>query len=197
MRLPPAHHTTHFWRIAEIAPDFELIDAWTLPVTARADERGQLEPLFFRIDPGGAGGSRASAFLFALRWKLGAWFGWDRDANALPIPGCRETSLRERLPADLRASASGEPDGSRFRFLYRTPDEWARELSNHTVHAVLHVGWVPQPGGDYRAQLGVYVKPRGRLGRAYMAAIAPFRHYVVYPALMRQIGRLWQARPRG
>jgi Protein of unknown function (DUF2867) len=40
----------------------------------------------------------------------------------------------------------------------------------------------------------VYVKPRGTLGDAYMAAIAPFRHRVVYPALMRQIGRAWDAR---
>jgi hypothetical protein len=47
-----------------------------------------------------------------------------------------------------------------------------------------------------RAQLGVYVKPRGWFGPLYMAAIAPFRHYIVYPALMRQIGRAWDARPR-
>lgn len=43
-------------------------------------------------------------------------------------------------------------------------------------------------------RLAVYVKPRGRLGRQYMAFIAPFRHWVVYPALLRQIERAWQAR---
>jgi hypothetical protein len=42
--------------------------------------------------------------------------------------------------------------------------------------------------------MGVYVKPRGRLGAAYIAAIAPFRHLVVYPALIRQIEREWDAR---
>jgi hypothetical protein len=42
--------------------------------------------------------------------------------------------------------------------------------------------------------MGVYVKPRGRLGEAYMAAIAPFRHLIVYPALMRQIELGWSAR---
>lgn len=195
MRLRPAEHSSHPWRIAEIAPDFELIDAWALPVTARAEERGELERLFSRIDPGGEGGSRASALLFALRFKLGAWFGWDRERHTLPIPGCRETSLRERLPADLRG-ADERSESGRFRVVYRTPSEWAHELSNGTVHGVLHVGWVPQPGGDYRAQLGVYVKPRGRFGRLYMAAIAPFRHHVVYPALLRQIGRMWQKRRR-
>jgi hypothetical protein len=29
---------------------------------------------------------------------------------------------------------------------------------------------------------------------SYMALIAPFRHRVVYPALMRQIERAWNAR---
>jgi hypothetical protein len=30
-----------------------------------------------------------------------------------------------------------------------------------------------------------------------MAAIAPFRHWIVYPALMRQIERTWNARLHG
>ena len=77
-----------------------------------------------------------------------------------------------------------------------TVHEWARELSNGTVHAVMHVGWVPQRDGSYGAQLGVYVKPRGRSGRAYMAAIGPFRRLIVYPALMRAIGRAWERRRR-
>ena len=40
--------------------------------------------------------------------------------------------------------------------------------------------------------MAVYVKPRGR--EQYMTFIAPFRHWVVYPALLRQIERAWQAR---
>jgi hypothetical protein len=37
------------------------------------------------------------------------------------------------------------------------------------------------------------VRPNGRLGDAYMAAIRPFRHLIVYPALMRQVERGWRA----
>jgi hypothetical protein len=48
--------------------------------------------------------------------------------------------------------------------------------------------------GGYRGQMAVYVKPNGLLGTAYMAAIKPFRYVIVYPALMRQIGRVWRAR---
>jgi len=38
------------------------------------------------------------------------------------------------------------------------------------------------------------VKPNGLFGKAYMAAIKPFRYLIVYPALMRMIGREWRER---
>ena len=41
--------------------------------------------------------------------------------------------------------------------------------------------------------MAVLVKPNGLLGTAYMAAIMPFRHLIVYPPLMRDIGRDWRA----
>jgi len=41
--------------------------------------------------------------------------------------------------------------------------------------------------------MAVLVKPNGPLGTAYMAAIRPFRHLIVYPMLMREIQRAWQA----
>jgi len=62
----------------------------------------------------------------------------------------------------------------------------------------------PRPMVRSRADLGrrracgvrraVYVKPRGRLGSAYVAFIKPFRYLVVYPALMRYIERAWNRR---
>ncbi len=57
----------------------------------------------------------------------------------------------------------------------------------------MHIGWVLNHTGGYRGQMAVYVKPNGLLGTAYMAAIAPFRHLLVYPPVMREIGRDWQA----
>jgi hypothetical protein len=39
--------------------------------------------------------------------------------------------------------------------------------------------------------MAVLVKPNGLLGTGYMAAIRPFRHLLVYPAAMRQLGRTW------
>ena len=57
----------------------------------------------------------------------------------------------------------------------------------------MHIGWVPDGAGGYRGQMAVLVKPNGRFGHAYMAAIAPFRHLIVYPVLIPSIGRRWQA----
>ena len=59
----------------------------------------------------------------------------------------------------------------------------------------MHIGWVPDGAGGYRGQMAVLVKPNGRFGEAYMAAIAPFRHLIVYPVLIPSIGRRWQAPP--
>jgi hypothetical protein len=98
------------------------------------------------------------------------------------------------LPADLRDAPAGPEFATLpFRSLYLTDTEWAAELANRTVHAVLHLGWVPDDAGGYRGQMAVLIKPNGLLGKAYFAAIAPFRYLIVYPPLIRGIGQEWQA----
>jgi hypothetical protein len=59
----------------------------------------------------------------------------------------------------------------------------------------MHLGWVPDGAGGYRGQMAVLVKPNGLLGIGYMAAIRPFRHLIVYPPMLREIGWGWQALP--
>jgi hypothetical protein len=58
----------------------------------------------------------------------------------------------------------------------------------------MHIGWVADASGGYRGEMAVLVKPNGWLGTAYMAAIMPFRHLLVYPPLMREIERDWRER---
>jgi hypothetical protein len=197
MRLPNAEHERHPWVIAEIAPDFRLLDAWRLPAQGERDDFGALIETLAHVDPAGGSGSGATRALFALRYRLGELFGWDDDASrALPIPGCAEASLKARVPEQLRDDTTSPAQVSSTRFvpIYRTDDEWAAEISNGTVHAVMQLAWVERGDGLYQGEMGIYVKPRGRLGEAYMALIGPFRHLIVYPALMRQIERAWVAR---
>jgi hypothetical protein len=134
--------------------------------------------------------SNAVRTLFAIRWKVGELLGWDRPDTGL---GSRVPTLRDRLPADLRDAQSG-PAFARFTPLYLLHDEFAAEVANQTVHAVMHLSWVPHESGGYRGQMAVLVKPNGLLGNAYMAAIRPFRHRIVYPSLVRAIERDWPGR---
>lgn len=194
MRLSNSEHESHAWRIDEVAPDFRLEDVWALPVQGGAEDFATLLEVMASLDPAN-GSSRATRLLFSIRYRLGGWFGWDEPSHPLAIPDDTEASLTARLPDDLRNTAAGlDLRAKDFAPLYRTDVEWAAELSNQTVHAIMHLAWVEQDEGRYRGQMGVYVKPRGKFGAVYMAAIAPFRHRIVYPALMREVERAWNAR---
>ncbi len=193
MRLPDSAHTSQPWRIHEIAPDFELEDVWALPTPGGKDDFPQLVELARSLNPE-RGSSAIVRGLFALRWKLGALFGWDDESTGL---GSRVPTLRDRLPDDLRQSGEGQaPPELPFTPLYMTENELAAEIANSTVHGVLHFGWVEDGTGGYRGQMAVLVKRNGRFGAVYMAAITPFRHLLVYPLMMREFGSLWRERNR-
>jgi hypothetical protein len=166
MRLPDDVHTSRPWRIHEIARDFRLLDVWALPTPGGRDDFPRLAEMMTSFDPT-QGSSRLARLLWAIRAKVGDRLGWDDEKEGLVA----------------------------FTPLYEADDERALEIVNRTVHGILHVGWVPD-GDHYRGEMAVYVKPNGRLGAVYMAAITPFRHRVVYPPMLRDIGRRWQAATR-
>jgi Protein of unknown function (DUF2867) len=191
MRLADSAHTSRPWRIHELTRDFELEDVWALPTPGDRDDFPLLVEGFASSDPSQSASAPVRA-LFAIRWKVGELLGWDgADAGI----GSRVPTLRDRLPADLREAGTGpEFEDLPFTPLYLLEDEWAAEVANRTMHGVLHLGWVLDESGGYRGQMAVLVKRNGLLGTAYMAAIRPFRHLVVYPRMLRDIERQWGAR---
>jgi hypothetical protein len=205
IRLPNKTHESRPWRIREIARDFALEDVWALPVFGGAEDFQTLLENTVSFDPANAE-SRPARVLWSFRDRLGRWFGLGRispsieggrddGTRRLSIPGTNETSLTGRLPRDLRnTGADLEFSFLPFTPLYRTNVEFAAEVSNLTVHGVMHLAWVDEGEGRYQGQMAVYVKARGLLGKGYMTLIKPFRHWVVYPALMRQIERAWKSR---
>ena len=190
MRLPSTAHTSRPWRIHELTRDFRLEDVWALPTPGGPGDFPRLVQLMASFDPSQSS-SGAVRTLFAIRWKVGELLGWDTPDAGL---GSRMPSLRDRLPVDLRERPSG-PDSDELPFspLYLIEDEWAVETVNRTVHGVVHLGWVPEGTGGYRGQMAVLVKRNGVPGTAYMAAIAPFRHLIVYPPMLRELEREWRA----
>jgi hypothetical protein len=180
------------WRIHELTPDFRLEDVWALPTPGgQANDFPRLVHQFAspRASRRASGATRA---LWVIRLKIGELLGWDAADAGI---GSRVPTLRDRLPADLRDCPSGPYlGGLPFSPLYLLENEFAAEVANRTMHGVMHMGWVPDGAGGYRGQMAVLVKPNGLLGTAYMAAIRPFRHLIVYPELIRQIERTWQER---
>jgi hypothetical protein len=164
MRLPNSAQTSQPWRIHALVRELRLEDVWALPTAGGPDDFPRLVELVNSFDPAKSGSPVVRA-LFAIRWKVGELFGWDESG-------------------DVR---------SEFVPLYETDREWAAEVSNRTVRGILHLGWVPDGSGGWRGQLAVYVKRNGLLGTVYMAAITPFRYLVVYPQLLAELGRRWDA----
>lgn len=197
-------HRSRPWRIHDLASDFHVEDVWALPARGGADDFPKLLEMVADLDPTRVE-SKPARMLWFVRDQLGCWL--DRDANGgstearpdpLQIPGTTITTLASRLPDDLRDTATNLNVGSLpFKPLYCTHDEFAAEVSNNTVHAVMHLAWAPIGGDLYRGEMTVYVKPRGLFGRAYMAGIKPFRHWIVYPAMMREFEAAWSGASTG
>jgi hypothetical protein len=185
--LPSEAHTSHGWRIHAIAPDFDVLDVWALPTPGGPADFARLLNLIAAFDAERT--SPVVRALFAARWAMGRVLHWDDDGEGLDS---RVTGLRGRLPADLVDSCPDDMATGRFSPLYVTDDEAAFEIANRTVHGLMHVGWVADGAGGYRGQMAVLVKPNGVLGAGYLLAIAPFRHAIVYPAMLGAIGRLWR-----
>jgi len=199
--VDPARHRARPWRVHGLASDFMLRDVWRVPVIAAGGDRFED---FYRLvaENGIATDGAVANALFALRERLGRWFRWDDHKHELPIPGCTERSVRERLTTeDLARDRSAEvalPHQrlADFRPVYLFADESLSEISNSTIHALAHFGWVDDGAGKKTAEMAVYTKSRGLLSDVYMGAIKPFRHRFVYRALIRRLVRLWNERPR-
>jgi hypothetical protein len=168
-------YATRPWRIHDIAPDFDVLDVWELPTPGGRDDFPRLLDVMNSLDV-----ERSSPVvhaLFAARWALGRLFDLDEPDDEIRS---QASSLRNP-PAD-----------GWFTPLYVADHEAALEIVNRTVHGVLHLGWVPTGTGGHRGEMTILVKPNGMLGRAYLAAIAPFRRLIVYPTILRALGRAWR-----
>jgi hypothetical protein len=125
--------------------------------------------------------------LFGLRFFLGRIFRLEGQPK-----GAGATSFAKGLTAEDRARSSlapGTPDGL-FRVVYRFENELLLEMHNRTVHAALLMALAETEVG-YRFYLAVYVCKAGWITPVYMALIDPFRRWIVYPAMLKNIGAIW------
>jgi hypothetical protein len=128
--------------------------------------------------------------LFAVRWRLGRVFGWDRE----PARASEESWLHRLSPTDFERSLvrPGTREGP-FRVLFASDREAVLEIQNSTVHGFSVFALVEGASG-YRFYWGIYVRPVGRVTAWYMRLIDPFRRIVIYPAVLRHLRATWPRR---
>ncbi len=129
--------------------------------------------------------------LFGLRFFLGRIFRLEDQPK-----GAGTASFGKGLTAEDRARSSlaaGTPEGL-FRVVYRFENELLLEMHNRTVHAALLMALAETEAG-YRFYLAVYVCQAGWITPVYMALIDPFRRWIVYPAMLKNIRAIWAESP--
>ena len=198
-KLDPREHQRHPFRAHDLAPDFRLLDVWRIPVRLSETEGESFEAFHrFLANHGTQTGTFMAQALKRIRELLGKLLGWDRDKHTLAVPGCRETSIRERLTesdeSNNRASSVALPKQPLvdLRPVYLFENESLQELNNRTIHALFHLARVPDGRGGSTAQLAVYAKSRGLLSDLYMTLIEPFRLWFVYPQWIRHLTKAWE-----
>ena len=185
MRVPPAEYLGLKLRAHEVLRDVPLHDvtAVDLPGGGPGRSLADLRALEKSGPP-----SRIAGGLLGFRFFLGRLFGWDRN------PMRPEESFLSRLSEGDRRRSEVAPGTclGHFLLLYQFADEALAEIRNATVHGWLCTALVPRADG-YRLYWAVYVRPVSWLSRPYLAAIEPFRRFLVYPSLLGRIRRNWVA----
>src|SRR5713226_2067760 len=126
--------------------------------------------------------------LFGLRFFLGRIFGWDQEPA-----GGKAKYFAERLTREDRERSTvpaGTPEKF-FRMVYSFENETLLEVINRTAHAAL-LSALDETRQGYRFYFAVYVRELSWVTRAYMALIDPFRRWLVYPAILKQVERNWE-----
>jgi hypothetical protein len=125
--------------------------------------------------------------LFRLRLFLGRIFRLDAEPKDTLV-----ASFASRLTPEDRARSlvvSGTPEGP-FRVVYRLEDEQLLEIQNRTVHAAA-LSALAERAGSYRFYFAVYVRQGTWITAFYMSLIDPFRKWMIYPAMLKQIRATW------
>ena len=176
------------YRVHSFLADVPLHDVWTLDLPALREgiTLQEFRRSVRRLETASKF-SLPARVLFRLRFLLGRIFGWDEEPKEAPA-----WSFAKRLTAQDRersAVSAGTPDGI-FHVVYSFENELLLEVINRTVHAAAWSALERTPAG-YRFFLAIYVRKLRWITPVYMALIDPFRRWVVYPALLKQLQRSW------
>ncbi|MDB5070895.1 MAG: hypothetical protein JWM87_2006 [Candidatus Eremiobacteraeota bacterium] len=189
-RISPAEFAALPLRVNTLLADVPLHDVWAVDLPGLR-EGVTLEEVLRRAgrDVFGSRDAKISVLpaalraLFRLRLLLGRLFSLEREPDDVGA-----ASFAKRLTVEDRARSSvvsGTRAGS-FHVVYRFENEQLLEVHNRTVHAAA-LSALRKTADGYRYYFAVYVVGVGWITPLYMALIDPFRRWIIYPALLKNI----------
>jgi len=127
--------------------------------------------------------------LIRLRLFLGRIFRLEAEPS-----NADDASFAGRLTQEDRARSSVEAGTAAgvFCVVYRFENEQLLELQNRTAHAAA-VSALVETADGYRFCFAVYVAKASWITPLYMALIDPFRKWIVYPSMLKNIRATWVA----
>lgn len=172
------------WR-DNIAPA-RLMDTHEVPLVGGPDDPTieDLERLLLSGEPTGL--AWPARVLFLTRDWLGRLFGWDGEKEKPTVP---KGSFYWKMSEEDKQASLRRP-GDRLGpalILWNDPYSLCLEVLNATCQAFA-VGYVR----DRKAYLSVFVIETKWWSKYYLAAIEPFRKYIVYPAGVKWVRETWQ-----
>ena len=187
MRVDPADFQKLDLRCHTLLSDVPLHDVWAISLPDGGPGRTIDDFRALVLGDRWPAPNVAVRALFALRWYLGRVFRWDDERHDAP-----GTSYVHRLTEADRLKSQVRPGSraGRFRVVYVMRNEALGEIRNATVHGFLALVLTHRERG-YVVHAAIYVKAVSRFTAIYMALIDPFRRFVIYPALGRQIQQAW------
>jgi hypothetical protein len=186
-QISPAEFYAVPLRVHTFLADVPLHDVWAVDLPTHRNDITLFE--FVRLASHGRTSKLPplARLLIRLRLFLGRSCRLDgepKDALA--------ASFGSRLTAEDRARSfvvSGTPEGL-FRVVYRFENEQLLEIQNRTVHAAA-LSALAKRTDSYRFYFAIYVRQRTWITPFYMGLIDPFRKWIIYPALLKNIRANW------
>ena len=192
MKVDNNLHLGHPLYVHSFLPDFTLDTVWRVPVKLESDHTLQQ----FLDQFSKAGKVLETTGLAGLLFKLRRWIGKVLRWDDTPVQDkLVRGSLRERYAnrEGLQLQDLPSPGEGYFIPVYQLQNEFLSEIENKTVHAALHFSRVACENDNWEIYLAIYAKPKGKVGRAYLTVIRPFRHWIVYPSMMSAVKKEWDA----
>ena len=186
-------HLSQPWQAHDIVGGFRIEDIWHLPIHIKPNTpiNNILHTFVEAINQVGTKGF--VGLLFKFRNWLGRLFNW--EDQSIETHNLAPGVLKKRFAAQTQTAVEELPKGGfgHFDLVYELDQEVMLEIENKTVQAAIHLAKVVEDQ-EANAQMTIYVKPNGLFGQVYMLIIKPFRHWIVYPALLKLLARQWNSK---